>query len=253
LLRSRTFTVDVASAGPAHPLPDTPTLTVVIPTLNEAANLPHLFTRMPSNVFEVIVVDGASTDGTPEVAQQLWPAVRVLQQPRRGKGDALAVGCGEARGEVIATVDGDGSADPRELSRFLQALSDGAHFAKGSRFLPGGGSTDITPLRWLGNRALCALANALFQTRFTDLCYGYNMFFRECLPFLGSDWSGFEVEAQINIRAAKAGLRIVEVPSFEAPRLNGASNLRPVRDGHRVLQSILRESRVKDALTSRRR
>jgi glycosyltransferase involved in cell wall biosynthesis len=200
---------------------------------------------MPANVLEIVLVDGHSKDNTIEVATQLWPDVRVVCQPGKGKGDALAAGCAVARGDAIATLDADGSADPYELPRFVEALRAGADFAKGSRFLHGGGSTDITPLRRAGNRALCATANALFKTSFTDLCYGYNVFLRRCLPALGCDWEGFEVETQLNVRAAKAGLSIVEVPSFELPRLHGESNLKPFRDGRRVLRSMLTERVVR--------
>jgi hypothetical protein len=79
------------------------------------------------------------------------------------------------------------------------------------------------------------------QTRYTDLCYGYNAFWAHCLERIRLDCDGFEVETLLNIRAAKAGLRVVEVPSHEFCRIHGTSNLNTVRDGWRVLKTIFRE------------
>src|SRR5919199_533451 len=152
-----------------------PLVTVVIPTLNEAPNLREVLPRLP-NVHEVIVVDGGSTDDTVVVARELWPGVRVIAQRGRGKGDALCSGFAAARGEVIVMLDADGSARPEEIPVFVDVLCKGADFAKGSRFLDGGGSADITRLRRLGNWFFSVTVNGLFGTRYTDLCYGYNAF-----------------------------------------------------------------------------
>lgn len=218
-----------------------PTVTAVIPTLNEAENLPHVLRRLPAGVNELIVVDGHSTDDTVKVTRQLRPDARVVLQNRRGKGNALACGFAAARGDIIVTVDADGSTDPDEIPGFIAPLIRGADFVKGSRYMEGGGSADITHLRSLGNRALGASVNLLFGTRYTDLCYGYNAFWRRCLPHLYVTCDGFEVETLINVRAARAGLRVVEVPSYERDRIHGLSNLNAWRDGRRALNAILRE------------
>ena len=216
-------------------------VSVVIPTLNEAENLPYVLARLPQGLHEVIVIDGHSTDDTVAIAQRLRPDVRVLIQTGRGKGNALAAGFGACTGDIVVTLDADGSTDPAEIRRFVAALCAGADFVKGSRFAQGGTSSDITRTRRLGNYALNALVNRLYRTSFTDLCYGYNAFWAHCLPYMRVDCDGFEVETLVNVRAAKAGLVIHEVPSFEYDRLSGASNLRAVRDGSRVLRTILRE------------
>jgi glycosyltransferase involved in cell wall biosynthesis len=216
-------------------------VSVVIPAMNEAENLPHVLSKMPKDIYEVVLVDGNSTDGTVEVAQELFPTVRIVGQNRRGKGNALFCGFAACRGDIIVTLDADGSADPMEIPRFVEALRDGADFAKGSRYLEGGGSADITRLRNAGNRALGALVNALYGTRYTDLCYGYNAFWARWLPQLNVDCDGFEVETLLNVRVAKARLQVVEVASFEELRINGESNLHTFRDGFRVLRTILRE------------
>src|SRR4029077_19240070 len=114
-------------------------------------------------------------------------------------------------------------------------------FAKGTRYHPEGGSADITPLRSAGNRVLSGIVNVLFGTSYSDLCYGYNAFWRDCLPAMDIDCTGFEVETLINIRVARAGLKVGEVPSFERGRIHGESNLNTFRDGGRVLKTILRE------------
>jgi len=231
-----------------------PRVSVVIPTLNEGRNLPHVLSALPDGLHEVIVVDGNSVDDTPAVARRCRPDARIVLQNRKGKGNALGCGFAVATGDIIVMVDADGSADPGEIPRFVTALVGGADFAKGTRFGPGGGSDDLTRLRGLGNKALCGFVNMLYGTRYSDLCYGYNAFWRRIVPVLGLDASsppsadgaplwgdGFEVETLINIRVARAGLNVVEVPSFEHARIHGVSNLSAGSDGLRVLRTILFE------------
>jgi glycosyltransferase involved in cell wall biosynthesis len=234
-----------------------PTISVVIPTKNEAKNLPHVLGSLAPDYHEVILVDGDSSDDTVEVACALRPGIKVIQQNRRGKGNALACGFAAATGDFIVMLDADGSTDPGEIGRFVAALRSGADYAKGSRFLPGGGSSDITRLRRLGNYFLNLIVNAAYRTHYTDLCYGYNAFRRECLPAMalhtGSpddpipatmQWGdGFEVETLMNVRVAKAGLHVEEVPSFEHSRRHGVSNLNAFSDGIRVLRTIYMERR----------
>jgi glycosyltransferase involved in cell wall biosynthesis len=229
-----------------------PTVSVVIPAKNEALNLPHVFAGLERNLYEVILVDGGSKDDTVQVARELWPDITIVGQTRKGKGNALACGFEEATGDFIVMLDADGSADPAEIPRFVRALMEGADFAKGSRFMPGAGSHDISRLRQIGNFWLNKVVNLLYGTRYTDLCYGYNAFRRECLAVMeleageveGADettmlWGdGFEVETLINVRIAKAGLKVAEVPSFEQSRRFGASNLNAFSDGIRVLRTI---------------
>lgn len=228
-----------------------PRVSLVIPALNEARNLPHVFAQLPRDLHEVVLVDGNSSDDTIEVAKSLWPGIRIIRQNRRGKGNALACGFAACHGDIIVMLDADGSTSPAEIPCFVDALVAGADFAKGSRFIQGGGSSDLTSLRRTGNRFLSAAVNALYGTRYSDLCYGYNAFWSGCLPLLGLDpgrslngdgrrlWGdGFEVETLINIRIAKAGLRVTEVASYERNRLHGVSNLNAFSDGLRVLRTI---------------
>lgn len=219
--------------------PRNPTVSVVVPTLNEARNLPYALCRLPECVTEVIVVDGRSRDDTVEVAAHLRADVRVVREERKGKGAALQCGFAAATGDIVVMLDADGSADAAEIQRFVDVLVAGADFAKGSRFLPGGGSDDLTPIRHLGNRCLTGMVNLLCQTRYTDLCYGYNAFWRDCLDFIDIEVDGFEIETRLNMVIACAGLAVVEVPSREFCRVHGTSNLNAVRDGFRVLGAIV--------------
>ena len=232
-----------------------PTVSIVVPAKNEAANLREVLPRLPE-VHEVILVDGHSVDGSIEVARAILPGIRVVSQTRKGKGNALAAGFLAATGDIIVMFDADGSADPTEIPAFVQALVDGADFAKGSRFAEGGGSEDITGLRSLGNAGLNLVANIAFRTRFSDLCYGYNAFWRDLVPVLdlpgldlpapdsGMLWGdGFEIETVINCRMAAADVAITEVGSVELSRIHGESNLRTFSDGFRVLRTILAEHR----------
>jgi len=189
----------------------------------------------------LFLVDGHSTDGTVAVAQQLLPTIRIIKQTGNGKGDAVRAGVAACTGDIIVMLDADGSADPREIPRFVEVLTAGNDFAKGSRFAKGGGSLDITFLRCVGNYGLSTLVNVLFRTNFSDLCYGYNAFWRHCLDYVEIDSDGFEVETLINIRIHQACLKIVEVPSFEYKRIYGTSNLHTFKDGWRVLKTIVRE------------
>jgi glycosyltransferase involved in cell wall biosynthesis len=162
-------------------------------------------------------------------------------QEGEGKGAALRSGFAAATGDVIVMIDADGSNDPAEIPRFVGMLASGADFAKGSRFLLGGGTTDMPFYRRAGNRVFVWLVRLFWGTRCSDLCYGYNAVWRDCVDRLELDCGGFEIETMMNIRALRARLNIAEVPSFEAERIHGESNLQTLRDGWRVLRTICHE------------
>ena len=218
-----------------------PRVSVVIPALNEARNLPHVLPRIPTWVHEVLLVDGHSVDGTADVARELWPGIRIIAQEGKGKGDALRAGFAAARGDIIVMLDSDGSTDPQEIPAFVGALLAGADFAKGSRFMQGGGTSDMSLFRHLGHGALLTLVRLAFGCSYSDLCYGYIAFWSRVLPRLDLDADGFEIETLMNVRALRANLRVAEVHSFEAPRVYGESRLRAIPDGFRVLRTIVRE------------
>lgn len=216
-------------------------VSAVIPTLNEAQNLYYVLPFIPPIVTEVILVDGHSTDDTVAVAKQLLPTIKVVYQTGKGKGDALRAGVEACQGDIILLLDSDGSTDPNEIPRFVEALLRGFDYVKGSRYLQGGGSYDLTLLRRLGNYFLCNFVNFLFRTRSSDLCYGYNAFWRHCLEHVAIDCDGFEIETHLYLRMCKAQLKIAEVPSIENKRIYGSSNLNALKDGFRILHTIIQE------------
>jgi glycosyltransferase involved in cell wall biosynthesis len=216
----------------------TASVSVVIPTLNEARNLERVLGTLPLRC-ELVIVDGHSTDGTVDLVHSMRPDAVIVTQQGHGKGEALLTGFSVAAGDILVTLDADGSADPDELPRFVDALLDGADFVKGSRNVEGGGSEDLTLLRTLGNRFLTTAFNWLYDRSYTDLCYGYNALWRHCLAYLPSTAAGFEIETMFHAAMALSPCHVVEVPSFERRRIHGSSNLRPFRDGIRILRSML--------------
>jgi glycosyltransferase involved in cell wall biosynthesis len=224
--------------APAFPCPS---VSVVIPAKNEADNLPYVLPRIPTFVSEVVLVDGKSTDDTVPVARHLCPDIRIVEQKGRGKGDALRQGFAAAKGDVIVMLDADGSMAPEEIPAYVGALVSGADYAKGSRFIHGGGTDDMEFHRYLGNLGFVMAVRVLFGGYYSDLCYGYCAFWSHILPRLGLRSTGFEIETEMNIRALLSGIKVTEVPSFESPRVNGSSNLHAVRDGLRILRWIAQE------------
>jgi glycosyltransferase involved in cell wall biosynthesis len=231
-----------------------PTVSVVAPARNEAANLARVLPLLPDCVTELVLVDGRSTDDTVEVARAYWPDVVVVHQDdTRGKGAAMCLGAKAASSDVVVFLDTDGSMDPREIAAYVGALQGGADLAKGSRFATGAHSHDITPIRRFGNWGLRTLANVVFRQRWTELNYGFFAMWRENVHRLGLDdlvqhgtedlhyGHGFEIETLTFARAARQRLRVVEIASIEYERIFGESNLLTFRDGWRVLCSLLRE------------
>lgn len=233
---------------PAHPLrraedqpPPRATVSLVVPARNEARNIPWVFEQIPDCVDEVILVDGDSSDATVHMARHCLPTVRHVRQSGPGKGNALRTGFLAAEGDYIVMIDADGSMLPEEIPHYLHFLDNGYDFVKGSRFIAGGGSLDITRIRRWGNQALLTTVNRLYHASLTDLCYGYCAFRRSFLDDLDLHSTGFEIETEMIAHALRSGLRIAEVPSLELPRRSGRSNLHAISDGRRVLRTLLSE------------
>ena len=217
-----------------------PRITALICTLNEEQNLPHVLPRIPAWVSEVLVIDGHSTDRTVEVARKIRPDIRILGQPGKGKGEALRYGIEHASGDIIVTLDADGSTDPGDISRFIEPLLNGYDFAKGSR-LYNGRRLNMRWHRRLGNKILVNSFNFLFGAKYTDICSGYNAFWKTTFQYLHPDCDGFEMEQQILARAKKANLNVVEVGHYDKGRLGDTSKVSVIKQGFCDLWVLFKE------------
>jgi glycosyltransferase involved in cell wall biosynthesis len=216
-----------------------PLVQIVIPALNEQNSLKALLEEVRKYVDTILVVDGHSVDDTVGIA--IRSGANVVIQRGKGKGAALRHAFELADADIIVVMDADGSMDPKEIPRYVSAILSGADFVKGSRFVPEGGSADITILRKIGNFLLTSVVNFLWETKYTDLCYGFFALRREALKkinkLLASD--NFEIEAELCVLAQRLNLDVREVPSYEFRRSYGKSNLNTFVDGSRILRKIL--------------
>ena len=212
---------------------------VIVPVRDESANLKHVLPRLPHALGEVVVVVANGDERSVEEARRHAPEARIIRDPGNGKGLALRMGVNAARKPYVILLDADGSMNPAEIHSFLPLIQDGADLVKGSRNLPGGGSTDFTPVRVLGNRFLASLVNFLFGTKYTDLCYGYIAAKRSVYEAIDLESNGFNVEAELLIKAHLHKFMVQEVPSLEDRRIHGKSHLNWFRDGSQILMTIL--------------
>lgn len=220
-------------------------VSLLIPALNEAKNIAFLLENrmvlLPS-MAEVTVIDGGSTDTTADVAAAL--GAKIILQKGTGKGDALRQAFkGDHAGDIVVIMDADGSNRPEEIPQLTAAIVNGADIAKGSRFLKGGGSTDLSFIRKIGNKLFVSVVNRAWSGEYTDLCYGFMAFRRDAVrklvPLLES--KHFQIETEICIKARKLGLKVVEIPSIELKRRHGASKLRGFHDSLSIAKVILGE------------
>lgn len=217
-----------------------PSVTVIICTLNEAENLPYVLPKVPGWINEVLLVDGHSTDNTVEIVKKLSPSARVVAQPGKGKGDALKQGVIEATGDIIVTLDADGQTSPDDIGKFVSPLLHGYDLAKGTR-LSKGRPQNMALSRWLGNKLLVLVSNVLFGTNYTDICSGYNAFWKKAFLSLKLENDGFELEQEMNVKAWKFGLKVIEVEHEDAGRLGSNSKVSGFKQGFTDLWIIVRE------------
>ena len=198
-----------------------PSVSVVIPTFNEAETLPHVLPRIPlapTRSSSWTVIGG---DDTVAVARRCRPDIQIVYEDGKGKGDALTCGFAQATGDIIVMLDADGSTDPSEIPRFVATLLTGADFVEGFRFITAGGSADITPLRKAGNKALSRSSTcSSAPTTATSAT---------AMPPSGVAAPPFRSIARVrsgnadDVRAARASLPVAEVASFEGERIHGDS------------------------------
>jgi len=218
-------------------------VSLIIPTLNEERNLPHVLPRIPRlpEVIEIILVDGSSSDQTIQVAQDLVPQIKVVLEPGKGKGMAIHAGACAAAGDYFLILDADGSHLPEEIPLYIEKAKEGYDLVKGSRYMNGTNTKDETWDHGILVRISQLVANTLWHTSFTDICYGMFLINRQKYLDLNIQAQRHDVEWELMAKALKAGLRIVEVPAFEAQRIHGKSHLSIVRDGWLIANAVFRE------------
>ena len=218
-----------------------PRITVLICTLNEADNVLNVLSKIPGRVDEILLIDGYSTDGTVELVQKHYPAVRILSQPGKGKGDALVYGVQHASGDIIVTLDADGTTDPEDMPNFIEPLLNGYDFVKGSRFALSRPANKPRH-RIFGNWLIVTTFNILYFRKYTDLCSGYNAFWKKAIERINlSSADGLEDEPLINSRVRKAGLKVIEVGHHDRGRLEGVSKAPSWRQGFKAIKTVVRE------------
>lgn len=219
-----------------------PRISIVICALNEEHNLPLVLPKIPKWVDEIILVDGHSTDNTVVVAKSILPDIRVLYQPDRGKDNAMKYGFKKSTGDIIITLDADGSTDPVQIPDFVNLLFNGYDFVKGSRFLR------VTPVmsfhRNMGNKLLTELTNLLYGTTYTDVCCGYNAFWKKCLDRIDLSGGSFDYEPVLHVKIKKAGLKVAEIQCTDRGRIDGNSKLPMPTQGLKAAYAILRHRLV---------
>src|SRR4030042_6778809 len=218
-------------------------VSIIIPALNEAANLPHVLPRIPQlpEIEEVILVDGASRDGTTEVAQRLLPRIKVVRQDGRGKGNAILCGARAAIGDYFLVLDADGSHTPEEIPLYIEKAREGYDMVKGCRYLKGAGTEDETFDRAIMVRLTDFVANTLWRTNFIELAYGMFLIHRRKFLSLDIRASYLDVEWEVLIKAKRKGLAIARVAACEAARIYGKSHLTYRHDGWLIFKTVVRE------------
>jgi glycosyltransferase involved in cell wall biosynthesis len=217
-------------------------VSVVIPCLNEADNIDACVKAAHRVLWEshlrgeVIVVDNGSEDGSGDLARAA--GATVIDEPRRGYGQAYLTGFAAARGEYVVMIDADLTYDFAEIPNFVRALDEGGELVMGNRM--NGVEPGAMPLlSRIGNPLLSGFLNLLFRTPVGDAYCGMRAFRRDALPRLGLRATGMEFASEMVIRAAKARLDIRELPIALRPRNGGVPKLSPLRDGWQGLRLML--------------
>jgi glycosyltransferase involved in cell wall biosynthesis len=231
----------LAASRPLRQAPSATRVSVVIPCLNEAENIAQCVQRAHQVLLdhdiqgEVIVVDNGSEDGSGQIAR--FADARVVDEPRRGYGQAYLTGFDAAAGDFIVMIDADLTYDFAEIPRFVHELEQGAELVMGNRL------DDVQPgamsmLSRIGNPLLSGFLNLLYRTPVADAHCGMRAFRRDILPTLDLQSTGMELASEMVIRAAKSDIDIRELPIALYPR-GGESKLVPFRDGWRHLRLML--------------
>lgn len=226
-------------------------VTVLVPTYNEKENVGKVLAGIAEHkdkVSEILVVDGHSTDGTQETVRSLGHTL-VLQEGR-GLGNAIKTGIAKATGDVIIIVDADGSHDTKDIPKLIAKIEEGYDLVVASRYISGprlsglfraqSSSYDDTIIRELGNRMFTGMVRVLYGAPIHDLLMGYKAFRKRIFEKITLTESGQQFDAEIVVKAMKAGYKLAEVPTVEYKREHGESKLSVPYHGMMVLRTIVK-------------
>ncbi|MEM1536991.1 MAG: glycosyltransferase family 2 protein [Candidatus Bathyarchaeia archaeon] len=221
-----------------------PLVSIVIPVFNEEPTVGNVIERVKAAIermnlpYEILVIDDCSTDNSLEVSKS--KKVKVYQLERHmGKGYALRLGFKEAKGEIIVTLDSDGSHKPEELPMMLEPiLRDEADLVVGSRFLSRE-NVFSNKLNKIGVQLFNLLIRILTGKATTDSQSGYRAFKSAVLEKIQLKSKGYEIESEMLVKALKSGFKSKEVSISFEQRTYGKSKLAPFRDGIKIFMSIL--------------
>lgn len=214
-------------------------VSIVIPARNEVESLPAVLEELSGvAAYEILISDGHSTDGTPDLVRKLGH--KVITQRGRGYGMGVISGIEAANGDVITCMDADGSYDPEALSRMTALIEQGYDAVFCSRYLPESGSDDDTFIRQLGNWLFTRLARWMYGVQLTDILFFYALIKKDVLQNLNLECSDFSLCVEVPAKIHKAGYKYTEIPSFERPRVGGVSKVNAFTDGFRILAAMIR-------------
>ncbi|MBS7646638.1 glycosyltransferase family 2 protein [Candidatus Bathyarchaeota archaeon] len=221
-------------------------VSVIIPAYNEEKTLGSVIEETAQIMeslglpYEIIVVDDGSEDRTREVASKY--KVTVLSNGgNMGKGYALRKGFQHANGNIIVTIDADGSHKPKEIPDLINTLVDGADVVAGSRFL-GKNKNHTSKLHVFGNHLINMTIMVLTGKKITDSQTGLRALKREFLKSISLESNGYEIETEITMKGLKNGFVFKEIPISCEKRKNGVSRLSALRQGPKILKTILKHA-----------
>jgi len=222
-------------------------ISLIIPTLNEAGNIGELIERARSVIeglgveYEILVMDGGSTDGTCEEAEQA--GARAVREGGETYGTALRTGFSQARGEFVITMDSDLSHEP-EFIRALWDRRDQAEVVIASRYVPGG-QAEMSALRWALSRILNVVFTSLLRLPIRDISSGFRLYRGEGVRSIEIEARDFDVLEEILIKLHLGGNRMIEAPFHYRPRRHGKSHAKLIRFGLAYLRTLWRMLRLR--------
>lgn len=216
------------------------TVSVILITLDEVNCIGRVLDSIPKDaVDEILVVDGHSTDGTPELVRNM--GYNVIFQEGKGYGAAFLTGAKNAKGDIIILMDSDGSQNPEDIPKLLEKIKEGYKVVFASRYLKGSGSEDDTFIRFVGNKFFTALTNLLHGVGISDSLFLFAAIDKNVFNSLGLKYQGFEFCVEVPIKAHKKGYKFAQIPSFERKRFHGKSRVNAFIHGIKILKTIIKE------------